>query len=223
MLVDKHLVGNNQHIKLPEPRFCGGDVMHENYYKPNITAGSLLVPQSRKIAKLLLTYPDKMRWKTAINDENILQQRSPVSASKLAALIKARLELATPTLWELVAEGDSTTSTHAIFACAIKHCRLLGDFLDLVVRDQFRRYEESLSYRQWDDFIEECKQRDLNMADFKPTTAVKVRSNIFQILYEVGYIKDRRKKELQKVHIAHEVIEYLEKNNEKYILRCIQL
>ena len=55
---------------------------------------------------------------------------------RIAAMIRSRLELMDAGLWTLVASGDSIVATHAAFAAAIKHCVLLGDYLDIVVRGQ---------------------------------------------------------------------------------------
>ena len=41
-------------------------------YRANVTAGALLVPESRKIADLLLLGASQEQWKNAIQDENIL-------------------------------------------------------------------------------------------------------------------------------------------------------
>ena len=61
--------------------------MEVGLYKANITAGSLLVPESRKVAQLLLEGVDKTNWKDAIENQNILQKRSIATASRVAALI----------------------------------------------------------------------------------------------------------------------------------------
>lgn len=192
-------------------------------YRPNITAGALLVWESRKIARLLLENVDKSRWKAAIEKDNILQKRSPVSAMRIAALIRSRLELMDAGLWELVINGDSIVATHATFAAAIKHCVLLGDYLDTVVREQFQRLEEKLSRRLWDDYIIQCQQRDPLLEDFCPSTASKIRSNIHKILAEAGYLQNSRTLILQRVEIAKEVMCYLQSKNENYVLRCIQV
>ena len=114
------------------------------HYKANVTAGSLLVPESRKIADLLLSGVDKKSWKDAIESRNILQKRSIASAKRIAGLIRSRLELMDNGLWNMIVKGDSTLATHATFAAAIKHCILLGDYLDSVLRDQFQRLEDGL-------------------------------------------------------------------------------
>lgn len=197
--------------------------MESRRYKANITAGSLLIPESRKVAQLLLEEVGNAGWKDAIESQNILQRRSISTAMRIAALIRVRLKLMEPALWKLIVNGDSTVATHAVFASAIKHCQLLGDYLDLVVREQFNRFEDRLSIRIWDDYIVECTQRDPLMGKFPDSTAIKIRSNIHKVLVEAGYLRDVRSKILQRVEISPEVIGYLEANNENHVLRCIQV
>lgn len=181
------------------------------------------MPESRKIANLMIRETAADEWERAIEEENVLQKLSASSARRIANLIRARLELMTPELWEMVRDGGAQTATHAVFAAAIKHSRILGDYLDLVVREQFRRLEDRLTPRLWEEFLRTCKQRDPEMGDFSPSTATKMRRVVHNILLEVGYIRDARSWELQKVEIDAEVLSYLEKNNEHYVLKCIQV
>jgi len=130
-------------------------------------------------------------WKQAIEEENILQKLSVSSSKRIANLIKSRLEMMKLEFWKMIRDGRSQTATHAVFAVSIKHCRILGDYLDLVVREQFRRLEDHLTHRLWDDFIMSCKQRDPLMSDFSTQTNKKMRNNVHNILFEVGYIIDQ--------------------------------
>lgn len=123
----------------------------------------------------------------------------------------------------MIARGDSRLATHATFAAAIKHCPLLGDYLDLAVREQFHKMEERLSVRIWEDFVVGCKARDHDMPDFPETTAEKIRTNVHKVLVEVGYLRDSRSLALQRVIIVPEVMDYLRKHNESYVARCIQV
>ena len=192
-------------------------------YKTNITAGALLVYESRKIAGLMLTEVSPDEWKQVIEDQNILQRLSPASSIRIANFIRSRLRLMTPDLWELVKDGDSVTATQACFAAAIKHCRLLGDYLDIVVRGQFNKLEDRLTPRLWEDFVLGCRQRDPEMDEFPSTTAKKMRTNIHRILNEAGYLKGGRKWLLQRVDILPEILRYLKNNDEEYVLRCMQV
>ena len=71
-------------------------------YRADITAGALKVPESRVIADLLLRDIDERGWKEAIIKENALQARNPLTATRLAQLIRGRLELMDAELWKLV-------------------------------------------------------------------------------------------------------------------------
>ena len=198
-------------------------IMAEYVYKANITAGALLVPESRKIADLMLRGVSSQAWKNAIEEQNILQKLSASSSKRIAAYIRARLELMTPELWEMVRDGDSVLSSQALFVAAIKHCRILGDYLNLVVREQFNKLEDKLTPVLWDEFIISCKNRDPLMSDFPPSTAKKMRSVVHKILVEVGYLESAHNWRLKKAEIVPQIIDYLESKNESYVLKCVQV
>ena len=193
------------------------------HYKANITAGALLIPESRKIANLMLKNISQEEWKYEIEEKNILQRLSVSSSKRIASLTRARLGSMTSDLWVMVRDGDATLSIQANFAAAIKHCRLLGDYLDIVIREQFKKMENTLPLPLWDEFIVLCEQNDPLMEQFPSSTAQKMRSNIHKILIEVGYLSDPYKRKLRKIEIVPDVIDYLKKNNEKYVLKCIEV
>lgn len=195
----------------------------EGIYKANITAGALLVPESRKIADLMLRNVSSTEWKEEVEQKNILQKLSVSSSKRVAAHIRSRLELMTPELWKMVRDGDAVLATQALFASAIKHCRILGDYLDLVVREQFKKLEDRLTPALWDEFVLSCKQRDPPMEDFPPSTAKKMRSVVHKILVEAGYLKSAHDWRLNKIEIVPEIIEYLKKHKEDYVHKCIQV
>jgi len=198
-------------------------LVDSKHYTANLTVAALLVPESRKIAQLMLSEVDDREWKDVVEVQNVLQKRSVATAKRIASLIRSRLKLMKPALWKLVVEGDSEVSRHAILSATVKHSPLLGDYLDTVVRGQFRSFEEQLTLRLWDEFVQQCLQRDSSMSEFPESTARKVRANVHKVLYEAGYLSNRHSMELQHVEIAPEVISYLEENNEEYVLKCIQV
>jgi hypothetical protein len=66
-------------------------------------------------------------------------------------------------LWTLVRDGSGTVATQACLAAAVKHSALLGDFLDLVVREHYTHYAQTLSNTVWDDYLLDCRGRDPEM------------------------------------------------------------
>ncbi len=193
------------------------------YYKADITAGSLKVAESRIVAGLLLRKVNADGWEKAIIEDNVLQTRSEATAIRIGRLIRKRLELMSPDLWRLVRDGTGTVATHSVLAAAVKHSPLLGDFLDLVVREQYRLFNTALSNKLWDEYLDDCRGRDPDMPIWNESTRKRLRSSVFQILAQAGYIENTRSKRLQTVHIASQVLQYLEKHNEHYVLRCIKV
>ena len=192
-------------------------------YKADLTAGALKVAESRIIADLLLRGVDDAGWRRAIYDENVLQARSPKTAKRLRTLVRNRLETMTEDLWRLVRDGTGDEATHACLAAAVKHSYLLGDFLDLVVREQYQLYAEKLSKKLWGDYVEECRSRDPDLPEWAESTIARLQSSVFLILAEAGYLDGVRSAKLQTVHIVEPVLRYLRKHDEEYVLRCIQV
>jgi hypothetical protein len=195
----------------------------EMRYSADITAGALKVSESRRIAELLLRGIDVDGWNDAIVNRNVLQARSPATARRIAKLIRARLELMGPDLWMLVRDGKGSVATHATFAAAVKHSPLLGDFLGIVVAEQYRRFGKAISNTMFGDYLEGCRERDPQMPMWTEATRLRIRSSVFQMLAQAGYLENTRTLKLQPVHIADQVIQYLEANREEYVLRCLQV
>jgi hypothetical protein len=192
-------------------------------YRADITAGALKLQESRIIADLLLQGVDEGGWKDAILQQNVLQARNPATAIRLARLIRGRLELMDAELWKLVRDGTSIEARHAVLAAAIKHSALLGDFLDLVVREQYRLFKPTLSRKLWDDYLDDCRGRDPEMPQWNESTRNRLRSSVFQTLAQAGFLVNTRTLRLQPVHIAPQVLRYLQDRDENYVLRCIQV
>ena len=195
---------------------------HPQIYNGEIVAGSLLVPESRKIARLLLNGTNSVAWHQAIMVNNILQKRSPVSAKRQTRLIKHRLDLMKPELWKMVVKGSSDIAAQALLAAAIKHSRLLGDFMDKIIREKWRTFKQDISPKDWTELLEICTQIDPTILDWSDSTLSKLRQVIFRILAEAKYIDGTRTLKLLPVSVFPEVRQYLTENNETYVLRCME-
>jgi hypothetical protein len=192
-------------------------------YTADLTAGSIKLRESRVIADLLLRKTDPAGWREAVVERNVLQARSPATAIRLARLIRLRLEKMDADLWRLVRDGTGVVATHAALAAAVKHSPLLGDFLDLVVRDQMRLFNPRLSKAAWEDYLNDCRGRDPDMPLWNESTRRRLRSSVFQTLAQAGYLTDTKSLKLQPVHVARQVIDYLKGHDEAYVLRCLKV
>lgn len=176
---------------------CGRYLRHalERYsmgiYNAEISAGSLMLPESRRIARLLLSRPSLDEWEKALKQENLLQKK-PATARRQARLIRNRLETLNEDGWVLIAEGDSELSSQVLLAAAARHSQLLSDFLQDVYREDLRRLDKTLSHRQWEAFLLECAHRDPAVGAWADTTRKKLFQVIVRILAEAKYLDTAR-------------------------------
>jgi hypothetical protein len=117
-----------------------------------------------------------------------------------------------PEILQLIRDGAGDVATHAVLAAAIRHSPLLGDFMDL---------SKGLTNKVWEDYLEECRGRDPEMPQWSDSTVRRLRSSVFQILAQAGFVQDTRSLALRRPPIADQVIGCLKINREDYVLRCI--
>lgn len=192
-------------------------------YSADIIAGALMVPESRIVADLLLRGVTAEGWTDAIAGQNVLKVRTRDRANRITKLIRGRLETMGPEVWKMVRDGTGTVASHAVLAAAVKHSRLLADFLLLVVGEQYRQFGKTLSNKQWDDYLDGCRERDADLQQWSESTRRRLRSSVFQTLAQAGYIENTRTLKLQTVHIADQVLRYLKAHGEESVVRCIEV
>lgn len=193
-------------------------------YNAEISAGSLMLPESRRIATLLLSHPTKEQWVEALKLENILQKKSPATARRQARLIRNRLETLDEEAWSLIANGSQEVATQMLFACAIKHSRILGDFLRDVYAGHLRRLETHLApAKDWEVFMADCLQRDPDFATFSDTTKAKMLQVVLRVLAEGKYVDSTKSLRLTPPHLHPDVVRYLKKHREATVLAIMDM
>ena len=192
-------------------------------YTATITTAALRLRESRIVADLLLQGVDDEGWHEAIVDNNMLQIRSSVSIPRISRLLRARLEPLGQPLWKMVRDGDAALANQATLAGAIHNSRLLGDFMDIALREQRDLFATRLEHRVWRDYIDACRGRDPDMPLWSESTVNKLRSVVFAILAEAGYLSDTTSLTLQTVFVDIGLAAHLRDLGEKYVLRCLEV
>ena len=191
-------------------------------YNAEISAGSLLPLESRRIASLLLTEPDPSAWQHAIETENILQKKTPATARRQARLLRRRLTTLNPQAWQMMTERESEVVTQLLLASAVKHSQLLGDFMLRVYADRQRRLEPTLAPIDWQDFLAECAHHDAAVAGWSDATKAKLFQVIVRILAEAKYLESARSMSLSPRSVHPDVRRYLLTRDEFYVLECLE-
>ena len=191
-------------------------------YNTEVSRGSLMPLESKRIASLLLTEPDAATWKRAIEVENILQKNTVGTAVRQSVLIRKRLVTLDATAWKLIAERESEVTNQLLFAAAIKQNKLLGDFMRKVYASRQQQMEPDISVASWEDFLTECAHHDLSVASWNENTKLKIINGIARILIEAKYLVDRKSMKLSPRDLHPVVRRYLVERNEKFVLDCLE-
>lgn len=192
-------------------------------YLANFTKCSLIVPETRIVAALLLQGADGHEWDRQILELNVLQKRTAKTANTYASLARSRLQTMSADLWGLVRDGSGPVATHSVLAATVKFSPLFGDFMRTVVRDQFRRFATHLEARHWESYIEDSLRSQPNMPTLSDSTRVKLRQNAMRMLAEAGFIENTHSLRLRSQQIEPAVLHYLRQHNEQYVLDCLQV
>ncbi len=191
-------------------------------YNAEISAGSLLPLEGRRIANLLLTAPDQAAWQHAIEIENILQKKTTASARRQATLLRRRLCTLDAQAWKMIGERESEVVIQLLMAAAIKHSQLLGDFMLRVYAERQRRLEPALASIDWQDFLVECAHHDAAVAGWSDSTKAKLFQVIVRILAESKYLESARSMKLTPQSLHPDVRRYLSTHDETYVLDCLE-
>jgi len=191
-------------------------------YNSEISRGSLMPLESRRVAKFLLTEPKKNEWTHAIEKENILQKDTPETARRQAKLIRKRLLTLDKAGWELISERENEVTNQLLFAAAIKDSKLLGDFMLNLYASRQRRMETSISPSNWEDFLTECAHYDPSVLEWNKYTKSKSFNSIINILVEAKYLDDAKTMKLTPQSLHPHVKRYLLERDENYIVECLE-
>ncbi|MFC1609524.1 DUF1819 family protein [Myxococcota bacterium] len=194
-------------------------------YSSDITKGALMLPESRVLARVLLDEPNLSveDWEEKVVRTNVLQKRSPMTSRTRARYLRARLLAGPKALLPLIADGDPELAAQAAMALAIKHSRMLGDYMDHVLRDQRLRQEPALKPKDWMAFLENAEGYAPEVEGWSESTRQKLSQVVHQALAEAGYLKDTRTKAIQPVSLRPEVRKALEEAGEDQVLRCMEV
>ena len=155
--------------------------------------------------------------------DNVLQKGSPATAIRQARLIRFRLESINPVLWPLVADGGKEVATQVLFGAALKHSEVLSDFVRDVVADHLRRFEVSLSPREWERFLADCQARDPAVATWSESTRRKHLQVVLRILAEARYLESTKTLRLIQPHTHPAVASALKDAGEQRLLTLMEL
>ena len=192
-------------------------------YNSDLLSGPLQVRESRIIAELLLDQVTPTQWNVAIYEENCLQKNSKITAKRFGDALRKRLERLDPIFWRFIRDGDLELATQTCFAATLERNLLLTEFVESIVADAFTTNTERLASWQWQDFLDECSQRDPRIATWTEASRTRMGQIVFRTLAEYGLLSSNRTLKLQSVRVRPELRTQLEDSMRSRTLNCMSI
>lgn len=195
----------------------------KSIYGGDLTGGSLLVRESRIIARLLAIGETPADTKTRVMDSNLFQNNSPSTTRKYSSLILSRLQCLTPAQLRIVAEGADESATLMLFAAVLKTYPIVRDFVSEVLFDKVRGFEPNLAKKDWTRFLEQRETIDAEVKNWTESSRKKIGQVIIRMLSEAGLLSDTRQMTIQFPRIPFDVADSLLQSSDGRILECLKL
>ena len=179
--------------------------MNAKVWFGDLMTGNLLVRESLLIAPLLLQKPDSDQWKEEVEVRNLLQKSSVHTARRVALGIRRRLEpMGDGFLQQLIGTDENTCRQLLLLAVMVKSPAICF-FMDKVIREARRMYQQQLPPSAWQAFIEEHYTVIDGLEDYSGSTLVKTGTNVIRMLVDAGYLESPKTLKLQTVYPVPEV------------------
>lgn len=192
-------------------------------YDSDLIGGSLQVRESRIVANLLLQDASAEQWHEVIQQQNLLQKRTPASAKRVAQALRKRLERLDAPFWRAIRDGDDQLATQVVFCSALERNLLLVEFIETVVRDAFVTRAGVLEPYHWSEFLEERSHRDPAVSTWTESSRKKMAQVIYRMLAEVGFLEGTRNMKLQNLMIRSEVRALLDDSYRYRLKACLEV
>ncbi len=200
-------------------------MLEKSVYKADLAGVSLKIQESRIISRWLLDHQydnNSESWDQLIYADNALQIRGRSTIRRQANLLRARLQTMPNSVLNIICDGNYNETAQACLAAAIKHSRLLGDFLDITLREEVKKLNKEITPWHWRVYLETCRNTDPLMTEWSKSTQDRMKTTVFTILQEAGLFYKEKGFFLKTIMIDPKLEEALSNNDEEYVLRCMR-
>ena len=157
-------------------------------YRLSFSVGGLLLQGASIGAGLYLELRDWRAVRAAIDVDNLLQSRTVASAKRLGRELVQRLAELTDDELQLLLDATAAERGHLMWAAACRRYELIGEFAEEVLRERFLLLAPSLDHQDFDSFVRSKALWHEELVEIKDSTLRKLRSNVFLMLMEAGFL-----------------------------------
>ncbi len=183
-------------------------------YVLSFTAGSLLLPETIKVAELYLKYRDWEQVERIVIDDNIMQKTTIASRRRLLQDLKLRLNHLSETALCYLSVAPKADAKIVAFIAVIKTYQFIADFMLEVVAAKYAKYDTILLESDFINFYAAKADTHLELLSISENTRKKIKQVLFRILAEAGILDSIKSKNICRPVLSSAVIELLQKEDQ---------
>ena len=189
-------------------------------YSTAIKTKPFLYVELKKMAELKVNNPELSykELKDKAVEDNIFQYNTLSRRKGVASAITKRIKVLDEYLIDKLLEGSIDTAKQIAIYSILKTDRLFFEFMDEVYKDKYQIRDPYLTDKDFNIFFQHKVEQSERVAGWVDYTYYKVKQVLIRVLYEAGFIKDQKEREITKPIIGNNIIEHLNKKGDaKYV------
>lgn len=189
-------------------------------YSTGIKTKPFLYVELKKMARLKIENEDltNKQLKDKAVEKNILQFNTESRNKAVASATLKRLDVLDDFLLDRLLNDSIDTSKQIALYSILKTDRLFFEFMDEVYKEKYEIGDPYLTDKDFNIFFQHKAEQNERVAGWADYTYYKLKQVFIRILFEAGFIKDQKEREIKKPIIPKDVIAHLEdKGDKKYI------
>jgi hypothetical protein len=159
-------------------------------YNLSFTSGVLFLAGAPIAARLYLQRNDWYVVRDELRSKNLLQARTSGTAARWGSELVQRLETLTKEEIALLVEATTEELAQLMWVATCRRFTLIGEFAEEVLRERFLLMKTKLTYNHFDDFFNGKILWHEELTNIKPSTFQRLRSNLFQMMREGGFVTE---------------------------------
>jgi len=159
-------------------------------YELSFTTGGLFAREAALLAPLYLDHRDWEVVRDLAVAGNLLQTRTYSSGVRSVRETVKRMSVLTAGEVGVMAEATSSERGYLMWAAACRRYALIGEFAEEVLRERYLILASTVDYEDFDSFARSKALWHEELAELKPSTLQRLRSNVFKMLREAELLSE---------------------------------
>lgn len=178
-------------------------------YSATLTGASFLLYELKQVLKLKKQGLSDVEIKKKVIEENVFEYKFTSSLKRIVPSVMRRADILDEQLQEWVLNGPLDVGKTINLYAIMKTDRLFFEFMDEVIREKLEANNYLLEKKDLNVFFVTKAEQDEKMAKWTEQTISKLKQVYMKLLYEAGFLRDKKSGELSRVLLDEEIKHHL--------------